>query len=146
MSENIAIEPPRIYPTFRYRDAARMADWLVDAFGFHVHARHMEGDRLVHAQLALGSAMIMLGQSRDDAYGAMVGAPGENGGKSVYIALADPDALFARAKAAGAEILQGLTERDYGSRDFICRDPEGNVWCFGTYWPKAHEPETDDGG
>ena len=34
----------------------------------------------------------------------------------------------------------GLTDTDYGSRDFICRDPEGYVWCFGTYWPKAHEP------
>jgi hypothetical protein len=47
---------------------------------------------------------------------------------------------LARAEAAGAKILMGLTDTDYGSRDFICRDPEGYVWCFGTYWPKAHEP------
>ena len=38
------------------------------------------------------------------------------------------------------EILEELTDRDYGSREFICRDPEGNVWSFGTYWPKANEP------
>jgi len=26
-----------------------------------------------------------------------------------------------------------LTDQDYGSREFAARDPEGNVWCFGTY-------------
>jgi uncharacterized glyoxalase superfamily protein PhnB len=39
-----------------------------------------------------------------------------------------------------AEILRELGDTDYGSRDFICRDPEGRVWCFGTYWPKVGEP------
>ncbi|HEY2053749.1 MAG TPA: hypothetical protein VGH14_07425 [Solirubrobacterales bacterium] len=24
-------------------------------------------------------------------------------------------------------------DRDYGSRDVIARDPEGNIWSFGTY-------------
>ena len=41
--------------------------------------------------------------------------------------------IFARASAAGAEILAGLHETDYGSRDFAVRDPEGNRWSFGTY-------------
>jgi uncharacterized glyoxalase superfamily protein PhnB len=135
-------EPPRIYPTFRYRDAGKMIDWLVEAFGFSVHARYMDGDQVAHAQLALGSSMIMLGSVRDDAYGAMVGAPGTNGGKSVYLAVDDADAIYARARAADAKILEEPTDRDYGSRDFICADPEGNIWCFGTYWPKADEKAT----
>jgi uncharacterized glyoxalase superfamily protein PhnB len=29
----------------------------------------------------------------------------------------------------------GLTDQEYGSRDYAARDPEGNVWCFGTYRP-----------
>ncbi len=134
-----AIEAPRIFPTFRYRDAARMIDWLAEAFGFTVHAKFMDGDTVAHAELVLGSSMIMLGSVRDDEYGAMVGAPGQGGGKSVYVAVDDTDGLFARAKAAGAKILEEPTDRDYGSRDFICADPEGNVWSFGTYWPKADE-------
>jgi len=133
------IEPPRIYPTFRYKNAAMMIDWLQKAFGFTVHAKHMDGKKVAHAELALGSSMIMLGEARDDEYGRMVGHPGENGGKSIYIAAEDTDAAYKRAKAAGAEILEEPTDRDYGSREFICRDPEGNVWSFGTYWPKAHE-------
>ena len=57
-------EPPRIFPALRYRDPAAMIDWLVRAFGFTLHARHGEGDRVEHAELAYGSAMIMLGTVR----------------------------------------------------------------------------------
>lgn len=134
-----ALETQRIYPTFLYRDAAGMIDWLVEAFGFVVHAKYMNGETVAHSELALGSSMIMVGSTRDDGYGAMVGGPGQNGGKSVYIAVEDSDALFARAKAAGARILEEPTDRPHGSRDFICADPEGNVWCLGTYWPRTHE-------
>ncbi|SMH49787.1 VOC family protein [Mesorhizobium australicum] len=133
----MTIEAPRLFPTFRYRDAARMIDWLVEAFGFSVNAKFMDGEKVGHAQLSFGSSMIMLGSVRDDEYGRMVGAPGDNGGKSVYIAVDDCDAACERAKAAGATILQEPTDRDYGSREFICADPEGVVWSLGTYWPKA---------
>ncbi|KRW96559.1 VOC family protein [Paracoccus sp. MKU1] len=131
------MEAPRIYPTFRFRDAAAMIEWLEKAFGFTIHAKYMDGDKVAHAELAFGSSMIMCGDSRDDAYGGMVGRPSEQGGKSLYIAVDDADAMFARAQAAGAVIEEGLTDRDYGSREFICRDPEGNLWCFGTWWPKV---------
>jgi hypothetical protein len=47
-------------------------------------------------------------------------------------------ALRERARAASATILEGPIDRDYGSRDFICY-PEGNIWSFGTYWPKVGE-------
>lgn len=128
-------EAPCIYPTFRYRDPARMIDWLCKAFGFVVRARYGEGDDVRHAELALGQSIIMLGGARDDSYGNLVGAPGEQGGKSVYVAVTDVDALCTRARAAGAVIEEELTDQDYGSREFICRDPEGNTWVFGTYWP-----------
>jgi len=139
MSKSVSIQPPRVFPTFRYRDPAAMIEWLVKVFGFSIHARYGEGNEVAHAELALGSSIIMLGKAKDDEYGAMVGEPGESGGKSVYIAVEDADLVHDRAVKIGAEILQGLTDRDYGSREFICRDPEGNVWSVGTYWPKAHE-------
>jgi uncharacterized glyoxalase superfamily protein PhnB len=55
------------------------------------------------------------------------------GTAGAYVVTADVDALHARAVAAGAEILEGPVDREYGSRDFIARDPEGNLWSFGTY-------------
>ena len=45
----------------------------------------------------------------------------------------EPDALFERARAGGAEVTDRLHTTDYGSRDFAIRDPEGNRWSFGTY-------------
>lgn len=138
MPESPSIEPPRIIATFRYRNAAAIIDCLTDTVGFTVHARYdTEDGKVGHAELAYGSAMIMLGNMKPDAYGELSGTPGEPGGKSLYIAVDDADALFARVEASGAKIEEGLTDRDYGSREFICRDLEGNLWCFGTYWPKA---------
>ena len=37
--------------------------------------------------------------------------------------------------AAGAEIVMDLHDTDYGSREYMVRDPEGNLWSFGTYRP-----------
>ena len=36
----------------------------------------------------------------------------------------DPDALFARAVAHGAKVLQELYDTEYGSRDFAVEGPE----------------------
>jgi uncharacterized glyoxalase superfamily protein PhnB len=45
--------------------------------------------------------------------------------------------LYARAKAAGAEIVMEIEDQDYGGRLYSCRDPEGHLWNFGTYDPWA---------
>ena len=45
------------------------------------------------------------------------------------------DGLYARARENGAEIVLEIQDTDYGSRDFTVRDPEGNLWAFGTYRP-----------
>jgi uncharacterized glyoxalase superfamily protein PhnB len=115
-----------------------MITWLGDAFGFVEHEvfRDDQG-AVVHAELAFGSAMIMVGQARDDAFAKVIGHPNGPCGKAIYLAVEDADALFSRASAAGATILEGLSERDYGSREFTCQDPEGNIWSIGTYWPKT---------
>jgi uncharacterized glyoxalase superfamily protein PhnB len=63
------------------------------------------------------------------------GSPFDLGPSAVYIALDDPDAHYDRAVVAGAELGMEPTDQDYGSRDYAARDPEGNVWCFGTYHP-----------
>lgn len=131
------IEAPRLYPTFRYENALSVLDWFTDVLGFEIREKHVENGRLGHAELAFGSSMIMMGEASDDFFGAIVGRPGEQGGKAVYLAVDDVDALFANVEASGAAIEQAPTDRPYGSREFICRDPGGNVWCFGTYWPKA---------
>lgn len=55
---------------------------------------------------------------------------------SIYAVVADPDAHHAAAVAAGAKIVRELEDMDYGSREYSARDPEGNLWSFGTYRPE----------
>jgi len=146
MSQLPTTDPTRIYPTLRYRDAAAMIRWLQDAFAFTVHADYRDDDgSVVHAQLAYGSGMVMLSQVRDSDYDRLLSTPGDGALPTgcVYIAVDDVDAHHDRARAAGAEIVMPLADQPYGSRDFSCRDPEGYLWSFGTYWPKASEAPSE---
>ena len=124
--------PPQVWPTLRARDARALIRFLVDAFGFEETAVYGEGDIVHHAQLSWPSGGgVMLGSAARP--GAEDQWPLQPGGFGAYVVTDDPDGLFTRATAAGAEVLSGLHETDYGSRDFAVRDPEGNRWSFGTY-------------
>jgi len=118
-----------LYPTFRYRDATAAMEWLETALGFERGQVHDEGGRIAHAELSFQGAWIMLGAEGERAEGD----PFPGGPSTTYIAVDEVDSLHNRAKAAGAQISMELTDQDYGSREFAARDPEGNVWCFGTY-------------
>ncbi|MEV6767061.1 VOC family protein [Nocardia sp. NPDC051030] len=120
-----------VWPTLVYADANAAIAFLEKAFGFETTARYGEGDVVHHAELAWpGGGAIMLGGVREGM--ALECQPPGVG--SVYVALEDPDTLYARAKAAGANITRELRdESDYESRGFTCRDPEGVYWSFGTY-------------
>jgi uncharacterized glyoxalase superfamily protein PhnB len=123
--------PPQVWPTLRARDARALIRFLTDAFGFEETVVYGDGDIVHHAQLSWPpGGGIMMGSSRQDAGDSW---PLQPGGFGAYVVTDDPDALFARATAAGAEVITGLHETDYGSRDFAVRDPEGNRWSFGTY-------------
>jgi uncharacterized glyoxalase superfamily protein PhnB len=127
-----------IYPALRYRDAQEAARWLVDAFGFERVALHEADDgSVVHAEMRFGDSVFMFGQVRDPQdgeYSAVAPPPGQT---ALYAVVEDPDAHHDRAKAAGAEIVMGLRDQDYGSREYTARDLDGNIWTFGTYDPAA---------
>jgi uncharacterized glyoxalase superfamily protein PhnB len=122
-------QAPTIYPILRYDDAPAAIRFLSEAFGLEADAVHTEGDRVSHALLGWGNGLVMISSRREG------GDPFDLGGFCVYLAVDDPDAHYARAKGAGAQILMELVDQSYGSREYAARDPEGNVWCFGTYRP-----------
>ena len=122
----------QVWPTLRANDARGLIKFLIEAFGFEETVVYGDGDRVDHAQLSWPEGGgIMLGSGRPE---------GENdtwrltpGSFGAYVVTDDPDAVHAKAVAAGAKILMELHETDYGSRDFAAADPEGNRWSFGTY-------------
>jgi uncharacterized glyoxalase superfamily protein PhnB len=125
---------PSVWPVLAYRDARGAIDFLAKAFGFEERACYaLEDDAnvVVHAEMRWpdGGGIMFGSAGRDDSpFGQR--APGND---SVYVVCDDPDALFERATAAGAEVVRYLRDEDYGSRGFTVRDPEGNLWSFGTY-------------
>jgi len=128
----------RIIPFLRYRDAHTAIGWLCEAFGFERHAVYEdEVGKVAHAELSYGGGFIMLGEMKDDALGMR--SPTELGAvnQGIYVVVDDADAHYARARAAGAEIVLDIKDQPYGSRGYTGRDLEGNLWSFGTYAPRT---------
>jgi len=124
---------PTVWPCLGFRDARAAADFFTTALGFELTAMYTSDDDpsvVLHAELRwpLGGG-IMFGS----AGGGELPDRKEPGTDSLYVVCTDPDALYERAKGAGAETVHGPSDKDYGSRDFTVADPEGNYWTFGTY-------------
>ncbi|MER7831194.1 VOC family protein [Streptomyces sp. NPDC095602] len=125
---------PSICPTILYRDAKAAIRTLTEAFGFRqVSLYENEDGYVVHAELSYGDGMVMLGTKGGD--GVFAKAMADAGPVGVYVVVDDPDAHHARAVEHGVEVLMPPTDQDYGSRDYMARDAEGNVWSIGTYAP-----------
>jgi len=132
--------PPSLIPCLRYRDAPAAIDWLCNTFGFRRQLVVDDGKGgIAHAQLCLpdGTGMLMLGSAVDNEYGRLMHSPSEVGGctQSLYVVVADAEAMYRRALEAGASMVIDIRDEDYGGQGFTCRDPEGHVWSFGTYDP-----------
>lgn len=121
-----------VWPTLRCRDTKGLVAFLVEAFGFEQTEIVEHGGTVVHAEIRWpAGGGVMLGDDREPEDELHARLP--TGPVSIYVVCDDPDGLFERARSHGAEVLRGLTDEDYGSRGFAVKDPEGNVWTFGTY-------------
>ena len=129
-----------IIPALRYRDADAGLRFLESAFGAEAKAVHRDGDGVIrHAVVDLGGGLVMVGQAAED--GWLGGEPARPLASTVslYVVVDDPDAHHERAVAASATIVRPLQDTEHGSREYSVRDPEGNLWSFGTYDPYTVE-------
>ncbi len=126
-----------IIPSLRYDDANEAIRWLHEALGLTEHfvVRNDEGG-VEHARLAWRGSIVMLGDATDDVHSL----PQHHGSISMTAESAEQvDEVFARAVAAGATVIQPLTDTSYGSHAFTVADYEGNHWHLGTYDPLVDE-------
>jgi uncharacterized glyoxalase superfamily protein PhnB len=127
-----------MYPALRYYDAKAAIAWLVRAFGLREHAVHPgPNGTIMHAELASGGSVVMLGSAKGARPATDPPRELDAVMHSIYMYVPDPDAHFAQAQAAGADILYPPRNTEYGSREYGARDLEGNMWSFGTYRPGA---------
>lgn len=125
-------QSPSIVPYLSYVDSKAAMAFLADAFGLEpVQSFDDEDGRLMHGEMRYGSGVVMIGS---------VDAPPQTGSPGIYLVVADVDAHFERARAAGAEVVYPPQDTEFGTRRWRARDPEGHEWSFGTYQPQTKAP------
>src|SRR4051795_12770109 len=118
----------QITPHLVVQGAERAAAFYRDAFGAEELSRIPTPDgRLMSVQLRIGDSLMHLA----DEFPEMgVLAPPAIGGTPVVLALdvADAEAVFAQAVAAGAAVRQPLADMFWGDRHGQLEDPFGHRW------------------
>lgn len=119
---------PRISPYLNYENVGTMMDWLARAFGLvERHSQKTPDGKVIHAEMALEDGVVMMGCP-----GPEFRNPKNLGQvtQSLYIYVDDLDAHCARAREAGAEIIEEPADQPYGDRRYGAADPEGHHWYF----------------
>jgi uncharacterized glyoxalase superfamily protein PhnB len=123
--------PSVLVPELRYDDAAAAVTFLTRAFGLEPGLRVPDASgQVVHAELWLAESAVMVagGLDSDDWW--------RGRSQCTQVKVADPDGHFARATAAGADIVRPIADTPYGARGYLVQDPEGILWGFSTYQPR----------
>jgi PhnB protein len=124
---------PSATPYLIVDGAARAIDFYKRAFGAKELMRiPAPGDRVGHAEIKIGDSVIMLADEHPE---IQVRGPQHYGGSPVSILLyvADVDALFKQAVAAGGTELRPVADQFYGDRSGSLKDPFGHSWHLSTH-------------
>jgi uncharacterized glyoxalase superfamily protein PhnB len=124
-----------VWPGLHYRDGQAALKFLTEGLGFTLVASYpgVAERSIAHSELIwpFGGG-IMMGsadaKSEPDEFTALADRT-----QSIYLVHDDPDGLIDRVIGAGAAVVRGLKDEDYGSRGFTVKDHEGNLWSVGTY-------------
>lgn len=130
-----------ITPYLNIEDAAAAIEFYKKAFGAEeIFRMPGPGGKIMHAEITIGGARIMLTEANPE-WGCP--GPGALGGSScaIHIYTEDADALFARAIEAGAEVGAPLEDAFWGDRFGKLKDPFGHVWSVATHIEDVSEEE-----
>lgn len=130
----------RLMPVLAVRDGSEAVAFYGRAFDARVRMQVTAPDGAVVAELEIdGNRLMVADESPEDANPA----PETLGGSPVRLALvvADPDAVAARAVAAGARVVYPVADQDYGWRLGRVVDPYGHHWEIGRPLRDAREAE-----
>ncbi|MEM9357062.1 MAG: VOC family protein, partial [Pseudomonadota bacterium] len=137
-----------VSPFIRYEDPYEAASWLCEAFGFKVGKIEREPDgQLICITLDAGSSTIVIGPVDGTQLDGLLVQPADVGGvgtQTCYAHVKDVYAHYETAIAAGARVEIEPEAADDGAMFYLCRDPEGHLWSFGSMSfqpdiPAAHQ-------
>lgn len=125
-----------------YKDPKAALAWLEHAFGFETVMLLTDAQGAVaHAEMAFGESLLIIGAEWSAQHQSPLSTGGRNT-QTVHVHLVgDIDGHCARAKAAGAAILQEPGDQFYGDRTYRAVDPEGHIWTFAQTVAKVSKAE-----
>jgi PhnB protein len=119
-------------PMIVCKGALEAIDFYKRAFGAQELSRLVAPDgSLLHASIRIGNSILMLTEecppmgARDPR--GLGGSP-----VTIHLSVADVDAAFARATAAGANVIMPVSEMFWGARYGVFTDPYGHSWSVAT--------------
>ena len=126
----MAVKPIRegfhtVTPYLIVQEAARLIDFVKEAFGASEHFRGTGSAGGIHAEVQIGDSMVMIGGD-----GAWSGEPSP---ATLYLYLDDVDAIYKRALQAGATSIMEPANQPYGDRLGGVKDAFGNTWYISTH-------------
>jgi PhnB protein len=114
-----------VTPYLTVPDAGRQVEFLVKAFGGVKREQiHRPNGTVIHAQVMVGDSLLMIGEPPD----ATKCMP-----MTLYHYVADCDAVWKQAVAAGGEVIHEPMDMFYGDRTGAVKDPGGNMWWIATH-------------
>jgi PhnB protein len=126
MTDPVPAGYPMLSPYLSVDGAAAAMDFYCDVFGFSRRGDVMTAPdgRIGHAELVLGSSLLMLADEWPEAHSL---SPATIGGSPVMLSIyvADVDAVYAAALAAGATGVREPEDEFYGDRMGAIVDPWG---------------------
>jgi PhnB protein len=129
-------------PVLIVDDGARALEFYSKALGAKENMRSSEpGGKIMHAEFQLGDSRFML----TDEFPNMGGrSPKSLGGTSaaIFLYVADTDAVYHQAVAAGATSIAPPTDMFWGDRHARIRDPFGHEWSIATHKEDLTPEET----
>ena len=109
-----------IVPYLILHDVAGFMEFACSIFGGVEVERMTDPDgRIMHAEIRIGSSLLMMGSAGEK-------WPAQPAGMYIYVA--DVDALYHKAIAAGASSVHEPMDMFYGHRSAGVLDPYGNTW------------------
>ncbi len=106
-------------------EVPRLHAFLQQAFDAEVLSSHARPDgSIMHSEVRIGDSIVEIGQSEKEADARQ---------SELHVYVADTDAAYARAMAAGARSLAEPRDQPYGDREAGIVDPIGNHWYIATH-------------
>ena len=116
-----------ISPYLGVKDARGLIEFLKKAFDSEVEVHAAPDGTIFNAMAQVGDSMVLIGQvpkERPD---------NELMPAMLYLYVADADAWYRKAMAAGAQSIRAPEDQWYGDRVGAVRDLANNQWWFATH-------------